>query len=58
MARLFSEKQINKPMKDIDTSANEIWEDEDACWREVIQDDWELCYLSVCLAEMFHPSRG
>ncbi len=45
-------------MKDIDTSATEIWDDEDACWREVIQDDWELCYLSVCLAEMFHPSRG
>ncbi|MBR5454477.1 MAG: hypothetical protein IKV60_01640 [Rikenellaceae bacterium] len=45
-------------MKDIDTSANEIWDDEDACWREVIQDDWELYYLSVCLAEMFHPSRG
>ncbi|MBP3425779.1 MAG: hypothetical protein J6K81_03560 [Rikenellaceae bacterium] len=44
-------------MKDLDKSTTGTWDDEDAYWHEVIQDDWELCYLSVCLAEMFHPSR-
>ncbi|MBQ8863409.1 MAG: hypothetical protein IJ014_01515 [Rikenellaceae bacterium] len=43
-------------MKDLDNSTTEMRDDEEQCWKEVIQDDWELCYLSVCLAEMFHPS--
>ncbi len=43
-------------MTDIDT--RKTFDDEEQYWKEVIQDDWELCYLSVCLAEMFHPKKG
>jgi hypothetical protein len=56
--RLVCKQKIGKPMTDIDINTQKANEDEEQYWKEVIQDDWELCYLSVCLAEMFYPHKA
>ncbi len=44
-------------MTEIDYTTLAAGDNEDELWKEVFQDDWELCLLSVCLSEMFSP-RG